>query len=104
MTSLVIRPEAESDLYEAYSWYELHSVGLGDTFLDSVQAALQSIRENPNRFPEVLRDPQTPVRRALLKTFPYGVYFALIDSGETVSVLACMHARREPSRWIRRVR
>jgi toxin ParE1/3/4 len=104
VTSLVIRPEAESDLYDAYSWYEVHSAGLGDKFLDSVHVVLQSIRENPRRFPEVLADPQTPVRRALIKKFPYGVYFALSEAGKVVSVLACMHARQEPSSWIRRVR
>lgn len=104
MTTLIIRPDAESDIYEAYSWYETRSAGLGDRFLDSIQIALQSIRDNPRRFPEVLSDPKTPVHRALLKKFPYGLYFTVIETEEVVSVLACMHAKQEPGSWIRRVR
>ena len=104
MTSLLVRPEAESDIYEAYSWYETRSAGLGEAFLDSVQIALQAIRENPRRFPIVMQDAKTLVRRALTSKFPYGLYFALIEFEDIVSVIACMHARQQPGRWIRRVR
>jgi hypothetical protein len=35
---LVIAPEAESDIEEAYLWYEDRRVGLGEEFLGSVDA------------------------------------------------------------------
>jgi plasmid stabilization system protein ParE len=104
VTSLRLRPETESDIYEAYSWYETQSPGLGTAFLDSIQMALQAIRENPRRFPVLLDDPTMPVRRALTGKFPYGVYFTLLESDMSVNVIACMHAKREPGRWLRRVR
>jgi toxin ParE1/3/4 len=103
VTSLIVRPEAESDIYEAYAYYEARSAGLGEMFLDSIESALQSIRDNPRRFPEVLRDPHESVRRALTKRFPFGIYFVLRESEQLISVIACMHARQEPGRWIRRV-
>jgi hypothetical protein len=62
VTSLIVRPEAESDIYEAYAYYEIRSAGLGEIFLDSIESALQAIRDDPRRFPEVLHDPQEPVR------------------------------------------
>ena len=47
----------------------------------------------PERFPVV--HPQC--RRALLRRFPYGVYF--VSTRQLISVVACMHVRRDPRRW-----
>jgi hypothetical protein len=35
---LVVAPEAESDIAEAYAWYEGRRAGLGEEFLSSVDA------------------------------------------------------------------
>ena len=50
------------------------------------------------QFPTVSGD----VRRALLHTFPYAVYFR--PSDETVVVLAVLHLRRNPKVWRGRTR
>jgi len=47
----------------------------------------------PERYPLV----RGTVRRALLRRFPYAVFF--VATADFVSVLACMHARRDPRRW-----
>ena len=104
MNSLIVRPEAEADLDAAYSWYEGRSRGLGDAFLDSVHVAFNAITENPLRFPIMHEDPTEPIRRARLRRFPYGVYFVWDNPNSTVSVIACMHARQDPRRWLRRIR
>jgi hypothetical protein len=36
------------------------------------------------------------VRRAILRRFPYLLYFGL--SGDEVVLLACLHGRRDPTR------
>jgi hypothetical protein len=41
---LVIAPEAGLDIAEAYLWYESRRAGLGEEFLGSVEACLESIR------------------------------------------------------------
>ena len=48
---LVIAPEAELDIAEAYAWYEARRVGLGEDFLSSVDACMESIRRQPDMFP-----------------------------------------------------
>ena len=50
---LVIAPEAESDIAEAYLWYEDRRAGLGEEFLSSVEACLESIRRRPEMYPVV---------------------------------------------------
>jgi hypothetical protein len=41
---LVIAPEAELDIAEAYVWYEGRRSGLGEEFLSSVDACIESVR------------------------------------------------------------
>ena len=48
---VIVRPEAEDDLKEAYSWYEEKRIGLGYDFLLQVDAGLNFIGRNPNIHP-----------------------------------------------------
>ena len=53
LVELVIAPEAELDIAEAYVWYEGRRAGLGEEFLSSVDACLESIRRRPEMYPVV---------------------------------------------------
>ena len=44
---LIVRPEAETELAEAFRWYEERVPGLGAEFLLCVDAAMQAIQRNP---------------------------------------------------------
>ena len=90
---LVVRPAAAADIEDAVDWYERQREGLGTEFLEAVYLALESIAQNPQRAPLIHRD----VRRALLRRFPYGIYYRVYP--DLVVVVACMHGRRDPKRW-----
>jgi hypothetical protein len=45
---LIVAPEAEQDIAEAYEWYEGKRFGLGEEFLSRVDACIQGILRNPN--------------------------------------------------------
>ena len=94
---LLVRRAAEADIADAARWYEARAPGLGSDFLRAVDVALAEIHRMPERFPEVY----PRCRRALLRRFPYAVYF--IPTPDLVSVVACLHARRDPRRWQERV-
>ena len=94
---LVVRAAAEADVLEVALWYEQRSPGLGTEFLRAVDVTLAEIARMPARYPLVHGD----ARRAHLRRFPYGVYF--VATPDLVSVVACMHARRDPRRWEERV-
>lgn len=91
--SLIVRPEAESDLSEAYAWYEDRLTGLGSDFLLCVDAVMHSILRNPEMYALVYKD----VRRALVRRFPYGVFYVVGES--QLTVLAVFHAKRNPKSW-----
>jgi plasmid stabilization system protein ParE len=69
---------------------------VGEELLFELQAAFDRILENPGSFPVVHRE----TRRALLRRFPYAVFFRLI--GERALVLAVFHGRRDPKTWMLR--
>jgi plasmid stabilization system protein ParE len=89
----IVRPLAEADLEQAANWYDEEQAGLGSRFLSDVDQVFERIRERPQQFPAVSGD----IRRALLHTFPYAVYFRETD--ETIRVLAVLHLRRRPGLW-----
>ena len=90
---LVVGAAAEADVLDAALWYEQRSPGLGREFLRAVDGTLAEIAAMPERYPVVRGE----ARRALLRRFPYGVYFVVTPG--FISVIACIHARRDPQRW-----
>lgn len=91
--TIIIRPEAERDIREAYSWYETQMSGLGANFLLRIDAALSSVQRNPRQYPLIHQE----VRRCLVRRFPYGIFFLVED--KRIIVLAVFHAKRDPRSW-----
>lgn len=93
---IIVRPEAELDISEAYDWYEERSSGLGAQFLGAIDEALLLASREPEIFQRIHRS----VRRALVHRFPYGIFYT-IEPNEIV-ILAVMHTARHPSKWKQR--
>jgi len=95
---LVSKPEADLDIEAAFQWYENEQADLGLEFLDQLRATYNSIVEGPFKYPHL----RSGIRRALLKRFPCGVYFAV--EMRSIVILAVLHASRDPAEWQRRTR
>ena len=89
----VVRPAVEEEVADAAEWYERRANGLGLDFLRAVEVALSEVRAAPERFPRVLGE----MRRALLRRYPYAVFYTA--AADRIEVLACLHTRRDPHRW-----
>ena len=96
MRPLLVRPLAEADVQSAYLWYETQAEGLGHEFLRAVDACFAAIERWPEAYPVVYKR----YRRALLRRFPYIVYYSVSDAA--IEVVACTHGRQHPTRWRRR--
>jgi toxin ParE1/3/4 len=90
-------PAAE-DVIHASVTYELERPGLGFLFDEEVNAAIERIAQRPLQYPEI----SPAVRRALLRVFPYSVYFTIVD--ERVRDFAVLHQHRQPESWKGRAR
>ncbi len=90
MMRLLVRPEAEAEIEEAYHWYEGQRSGLGADFLLCIEEGLEKIRKNPEMYPVVHRN----VRRLLIHRFPYGIFYTTRQ--DVAIVLAVFHGHRDP--------
>jgi plasmid stabilization system protein ParE len=95
--NLVLAEEAEKDLEEAYAWYEGRRVGLGEESLSSVDACIQAICRMPQAHAVIFEN----FRRALVRRFPYAVFYEYTD--ETVAVYCVMHTALDPNKWRKRL-
>ncbi len=93
---LRVEPEAEAELEEAITWYELRRRGLGLEFARVVRAGFSALERTPDLGPAV----RGPIRQLVLRRFPYSLYYVL--EPEMISILAVFHARRDPQDWHRR--
>jgi toxin ParE1/3/4 len=90
---ILVRPAAAADIEEAFLWYERQRSGLGDEFRQELKVLLDRLSERPELYQVLHRE----TRRALLKRFPYGLFYRVYP--EAIVVVAVMHARRSPRRW-----
>lgn len=90
---LILAPEAEQDIGDAYDWYERRRPGLGEEFLGCVDACIQRICRTPDLFGTVHKE----YRRALIRRFPYTVFYE--SDGQSVTIFAIFHTSRDPEKW-----
>ena len=93
MYSVLFTQGLRAELIEAQDWYEGEASGLGQRFRQAIDAMVARMRDNPRQFPTVFKN----VRRALLRRFPYSLFFVIED--DILIVIACFHASRDPSHW-----
>jgi plasmid stabilization system protein ParE len=83
--------QAEAD--EALAWYQARQEGLGSRFITALEQIINSIGEQPDRYPEV----EPRVREAIVSGWPYAVYYQI--HYDCVMVISVFHTSRDPAVW-----
>lgn len=96
--TLILTPQAEKDLDDAYDWYEGQDSGLGKEFARCVDVKITSLLRAPQQHQVVYK---SKIRRALVNRFPFSIYF--VDQKDVISVFAILHQHRNPEAWKSRV-
>lgn len=95
--SPVLLPAAKRDVRKGYEWYEEQKPGLGMVFLERVEECLAAIHRSPKAFQPVAKD----ARRAVVKQFPYVVFFKI--EGKVIYVYSIFHNSQDPKKWMERL-
>lgn len=93
MIPVQFHSEAEAELGEAVSFYELRLAGLGSSFAAEIQNSIRFIRA----FPEGGSPVGGKLRKVVVKRFPYSVIYR--SEAETIYIVAVAHNRRRPAYW-----
>jgi len=91
--TVVVLPEAEADLREAFLWYFDRSPLAADAFGNEVTDAINGLEETAADWPK----DEDGVHFYHLKRFPHTVRYEI--AGNEVTVLAVGHQRRQPRYW-----
>lgn len=89
-------PEASAEYDEAALYYESKESGLDLRFIVCVEEAINGILGNPLRWRLFAGD----VRRALIRVFPYGVFYNV--NKDVVLIIAVAHCSQKPGYWTHR--
>ena len=94
---LSVRQEAEADVLEAFNYYESCRENLGSDLMLCIEESFARISKNRFQYKPIHKN----VHRALVRRFPYGIYYVIIE--KDVSVIGVVHARKNPASWQSRV-
>lgn len=97
--NFIIHREAEIEFYNAVTYYEEQSDGLGIEFALEVFSTISQIVEHPFSWPRL----SGKLRRCFCKRFPYSLVYEIIDE-ENLTILAIAHSSRKPGYWKDRLR
>jgi plasmid stabilization system protein ParE len=92
MFELRLRPRAAVELRQIME--DHRRLGQERSFVAELDALFDMLRALPRRYPLVAG----PIHRALLRKYPYAVFFR-IRAEPVVVVLAVLHQRRDPATW-----
>jgi plasmid stabilization system protein ParE len=90
---VILSPDAKADIRSAIEWYHQADPNLASRFEKATFATLRQIRQFPYRFQII----NGAIRQALLKRFPYAIYYSLRSNKLTVT--AVLHQRRSDTIW-----
>lgn len=92
---VVYRRKVGRDLAGYFGWYNEQRDGLGEEFL----AAVDTVFDTIEKYPEIFARIHGEVRRAVLSRFPYVVFYRV--ESKRVVVLTVLHTARDPKVWPR---
>jgi plasmid stabilization system protein ParE len=92
------RPAARAEFDEAAEWYGIQEPGLRTAFVQAIDETLLRVKDSPQHFPVVHG---SNIRRALIRKFPYAVFFEVRN--DRIIVLALFHTSRNPMVWRGRI-
>ena len=92
--NLVYQEQANSEVQEAFLYYEEELEGLGERFLDELDRVVHSIQLAPKGFQKFHNYRQVP-----LEIFPYVVIYEVIKS--TLIIYAVFQTQQHPKKKIR---
>ena len=99
MTNLIIHPEVEEELNQAWAYYNDIDPELAVRMLDEVYERMALAQESPLHFNTFYKQ----FRRILCKTFPYKIIFEVVEEKQAVHIVAVRHQEEHQDAWKERL-
>jgi plasmid stabilization system protein ParE len=93
MRKVTFHEDANAEMNDAAQYYEERAFGIGLSFLDAVEDAIDKVLGDPEAY-QLVGD---EVRHKLLMRFPYSVLYVI--EADRIRVVAVAHQKRRPGYW-----
>lgn len=93
MSEIVVQEDADDEIQATAVFYESRQQGLGDLFLQEVEAGFSRIESFPLSWTILIGD----IRSCLMRRFPHAIVYKIED--ERIFVIAVTHQHRKPFYW-----
>jgi plasmid stabilization system protein ParE len=90
---ITFHQDARAELLESAHYYEERNQGLGQSFIDDVEAAIDEIQQNPHACALV----SSELRRKIIRRFPFGLLY--VEESDRIRIIAVAHFKRRPEYW-----
>ncbi len=87
-----LHPAAQTELAEAFHWYEQSSPGLGKRFIETVSERLAELANHPERYAKRKRE----FREVSTRIFPYIIIYEFLKKENVVFISYIFHTKEIP--------
>lgn len=99
MYTYQIHPLVEKDFEEGYIWYEERQKGLGERFINAVEAKIKQILINPEAYGSRSKK---SFREAEVDKFPYLVVYKMNKRKKEIYITSIHHTKKHPRKKYRK--
>ena len=96
--SLIFHFDAVKDYVDAYHWYQLQEMGLGDRFLRQMRLKIEQILDQPATYG---MKSKKGYREATIKDFPYSIVYK-IHPENIIFISSIHHEKLHPNKKFRK--
>ncbi len=97
--TIYVHPAVELDYSEAYHWYELQRLGLGEELLANVRVQMQKIKDAPESFGS---KGKKGFREAMVDGFPYLIVYKIYLKERRIFISSIHHTKKHPKKKYRK--
>jgi len=90
--NFIFSAEAEKEVRESFDWYEEKADGLGISFTETIDDAVNSISKNP----EAYRNRKGNTREFVVDRFPFIIVYRYSKKESLIYILHIFHTSRNP--------
>ena len=89
---VILSEQAQEELLDAEEYYNIQKENLGYEFKSLVNESITLIERSPLLYPVI----DDPIRRKILRRFPYSILFFIDEVENLILVISISHQHRKP--------
>jgi plasmid stabilization system protein ParE len=97
--ALIIEANAREEMQAAGDWCESREVGVGGRFIRILDDYFARIVSDPFHY----RKASPTVRKAKVFSWPYSIYFTILEEKGVIKIIAVWQGNQEPAKLRRRL-